>query len=716
MRFQQIWEGRNCSKDASSWFAATVPGNIQYDYGVAHHFEDVQFSDNYKQYLPLEDDHWEYRTTLAYEQKKNERVFFVSHGIDYKYDILLNDETIYSYEGVFRSVELDLTDRLTGHADVLTVHIYPHPKRPGAAVRTRDEADASCKPPVSYGWDWNPRLLISGMWQDAYIETRDRYFIGDLEVLPRLSEDLSVGDVSVSYTCEVPCEISLYDAEGNCVYCGTDRHFTVETPHLWWCNGQGEPYLYRWEISNAEQTRTGRIGFRRVRFVRNEGDKDPKGFPKSRYNPAFTLELNGRRVFAKGTNWVNPDIFWGRIDRSVYKSLLTLAKDGNMNILRMWGGAAVAKDSFYELCDEYGLMVWQEFMLGCNNYPNTAEYLATLESEATYILQHLRSHASIVLWCGGNELFNGWSGMDDQSLPLRLLNKLCYEYDPSLPFIPTSPMMGVGHGGYLFYSPKYQDGEVFEEFQRSRHTAYTEFGVPSISSVENLKKVIPEDELFPIRRTDAWIAHHGFKAWGDNSWVCPDVLEHYFGELTSLEATVAASSWLQCEGYRGVFEEARRQWPHCSMAISWCYNEPWITAANNSLIEYPARPKPAYEYVKLALRPTLFSAKIPKFTWVEGETFEAELWLLNDLPTEVHGKVSARIRLGEQTIELLDWNANAIANRNHRGPTVRAVLPKADTDRIILELSSEEGWGSTYVFQYRPKKPSVKKAKTLNNV
>ena len=716
MKFYQNWEGINCREREMGYFPVHVPGNIQYDYGVARGFRDVMFSDNYKQYLPVEDDHWEYRTRLSYECSSGERVFFVSHGIDYKYDILLNGECLFSYEGIYRPVELDLTDRLSGEEDVLTVHIYPHPKREGAAVGTRDEADASCKPPVSYGWDWNPRLLISGMWQEAYVETRDEAYIRLREVRPQLSEDLSTGHVTLDYDCKEICEFSLFDAEGNCVYCGTDREITLDQPHLWWCNGQGEPYLYRWVLSNGKETRSGKLGFRRVRFIRNEGAKDPKGFPKSRYAPAFTLVLNGRRILAKGTNWVNPNIFWGQTDRKRYDELLTLARDANMNILRMWGGASAAKDDFYDLCDEYGLLVWQEFMLACNKYPDTKEYLATLESEATWLLKHLRSHPSLTLWCGGNELFNGWSGMDDQSLPLRLLNKLCYEYDPDLPFIPTSPMMGVGHGGYRFYSLQYQGGEVFEEFQNAHCIAYTEFGVPSISSVENLKKIIPEDELFPLRPTDSWVAHHGFKAWGWESHVCPDVLERYFGEFQSIEEAVEDSAWLQCEGYRGIFEEARRQWPHCSMVINWCYDEPWITAANCSLIEYPTRPKPAYEYVRLALRPTLFSARISKFTWKAGETFSADLWLLNDRPEAVSGCVRATLTVGEERIDLIEWNAKADANRNTEGPTVRAVLPNVAADRLVLTLSAEDGTDSTYVFQYVPKKDKIQKPKTLNGI
>lgn len=707
MKFPQSWQGRNCTKSPNEWFPVTVPGNIQYDYGVYHHFVDVQYADNYKQYIPLENDFWEYRTVLCYSKKEGERVFFVSDGIEYQYDILLNGETLYSYEGMFRPLELDLTERLTDGEDVLTVRIYPHPKSEGGRPDTRDEADASCKPPVSYGWDWNPRLLASGLWEDAYIETRSASYIGDCEVLSTLSEDLTVGTVTYRYSCAVLCETVLYDMHGNEVYRGTERKITVENPSLWWCNGQGEPYLYRWEIRNGEEKRSGHVGFRRLRLLRNKGANGPATFPKGRYEAPITIELNGRRIFAKGSNWVNPDIFWGRITEEDYEKLVLLARDAHMNIFRMWGGAGRAKNAFYDLCDRYGILLWQEFMLACNNYIGTPQYLSVLESEATAIIRMLRSHPSLAFWCGGNELFNNWSGMDEQSLALRLLNKLCYDLDRERPFLYTSPLYGMAHGGYTFYAED-QGGDVFSQFQNANNTAYTEFGVPSITDADTLRKVIPADELFPIRKTEAWVAHHGFDAWGRSRWLCMDVLEAYFGPAASLEELVAQSNFLQCEGYHGAFEEMRRQWPHCSMGINWCYNEPWITAANNSIIAYPARPKPAYGYVALAMRPTLFSARVSKFFWRAGETFEAELWLLNDAPTAVTGIVHVSVRVGDETYPLLDWSAKAPANGNTQGPTVRCVLPSIDgVDRVILTLSADGETDSTYEFLYGKKKKKI---------
>ena len=712
MKYEQSWTGIRIGADgATEEFAATVPGNIQYDYGKHKGFSDVQYSDNYKQYLPFENDHWEYRTLFSYEKTEEERVFFVSGGIDYRYDILLNEILLYSYEGMYRNIELDLTDHLKD-TNTLTVRIYPHPKREGAPEGTRDEADQSCKPPVSYGWDWNPRLLISGLWQDAYLETRDSYFIQAPEVLATLSDDLTVGHVKASFACDVPCTVSLYDRDDHLIYEGCDTEFEISSPKLWWCNGQGEPYLYRWLIRNEKEERSGKVGFRKLRLVRNIGAKDPREFPKSRYDAPITVELNGRRILAKGSNFVNPELFHGIVTRERYDELLTLARDAHMNLLRVWGGAGPCKESFYALCDEYGILVWQEFMLACNNYISSGHYMQVLESEASAIIKALRHHPCLALWCGGNELFNGWSGMTDQSHALRLLNKLCFELDYERPFLATSPLIGMAHGGYRFFDQK-QGGDAFREFQRASNTAYTEFGVPSVASVECLQKIIPEKERFPITPTDAWVAHHAFGAWGADAWLCLPTLEQYFGTPTCLEEVVEQSNWLQCAGYQAAFEEMRKQWPHCSMMLHWCYNEPWLTAANNSILSYPAVPKPAYRFVKAALRPTLFSARISKFDWSAGEVFEAELWLLNDLPEAVSGTVHAQLQLGTQTIDLLEWNAKAEKNANLQGPTVRHILPNIDTDRITLTLESGE-LSSSYCLLYHPKKESKPAQKILN--
>lgn len=183
-----------------------------------------------------------------------------------------------------------------------------------------------------------------------------------------------------------------------------------------------------------------KIGFRRTRLLMNEGSwANPSRFPKSRSDAPITLEVNGKRIFAKGSNWVNAHIFPGVLTGADYSELLSLVQGANMNILRIWGGGFVNHESFFDLCDEKGIMVWQEFPLACNEYPDDNHYLSVLEQEATSIVRRLRTHPSLILWCGGNELFNSWSKMTEQHHALRLLDKVCYNEDRYTPFIISCP-------------------------------------------------------------------------------------------------------------------------------------------------------------------------------------------------------------------------------------------------------------------------------------
>lgn len=699
MKFQQQWMLRH---PGGEWFPASVPGNIQSDYAKTHDFGDIHYGMNHLKFLEIEDWEWEYRTELSFERKPDERVWFVTHGIDYFYDIAVNGEILHRHEGMFSFTEIDITDYLHG-SDTLSVFVHPHPKVSGVS-RDRKEAAASCKPAVSYSWDYHPRVLPSGIWDETYIETRTSATIREVEVQYTLSGDLRHAEVHFAIDCGEVCEIELFDAAGVSVYRGTAYDFTLDDPHLWWCNGQGEAYLYRWVVHSSADVREGTVGFRRIALVMNDGAwSDPSLFPKSRSAAPITVELNGRRIFAKGSNWVLPDMFPGALTPEMIERHVTLAQKAHMNIFRCHGGSGINKDVFYETCDRLGIMVWVEFPLACNNYRGTPEYLRTLTQEATAIIRRLRPHASVCIWCGGNELFNSWSGMTDQSLALRLLNKLCYELSPERPFLMTSPLYGMGHGGYTFWDDA-QNCDCFTLFQKNHCTAYSEFGIPATCSVETLRSIIPEEVLFPPKPEENWIAHHAFGAWGEKRWLCPDVISRYF-RVNSIEELVYCSQWLQCEGYKAIFEEARRQWPHCSMAINWCFSEPWKTAANNSLISYPCEPKPGYYAVADSLRPILFSARIPKFEWKTGEIFRAELWLLNDSISAVDEEVTAELELNGVIYPMFTWKAHAEAQRNTVGPSVNMKLPNVPSGQLKLRLRAGE-FSSEYVLVYTAKEPA----------
>jgi beta-mannosidase len=708
------------------WVPAAVPGAVQLDWARAEGWPPYWHGNNCASFLWMEDVFWTYRAQVSGAVYGNdERLFLVCGGVDYRFVVIWNRQVVHEQEGMFTPFEIDLTDRAR-KGGLLEICLYPVPKAP-SGKNDPSQARLSVKPAVAYGWDWHPRLVPLGIWQDTYLEVRLPAHFLDCEVTYSLDPALRKAGLEVTisaspgaeghewrWTLTAPTGAVVMKGRGKLADGKRREKAELANPELWWPQDHGpQPlFLATFELlapsGQPTDRKVQRVGFRRVKLVMHEGAWNrPSGYPKSRNPPPITLEVNGRPIFARGTNWVPPDIFPGTIGNETYRPLLTLVRDAHMNLIRSWGGGIVNKEGFFNLCDELGILVWQEFPLACNCYEDDPAYLRVLDAESRSIIRRLRRHPCLAIWSGGNELFNSWSGMTDQSLALRILDRNCLEMDPATPFIPTAPLEGMGHGDYRFRDE--HGREVHQIFSAASCTAYTEFGCPGPSSVEYLKRFIPESELWPPRPGSSWQVHHGLAAWAQEptSWLFLDILRHYFGEPSSLETMVSQGQWLQAEGYKVIFEEARRQKPRCSMALNWCFNEPWPSAANNSLVNWPAEPKPAYHAVADACRPVMASARMPKFSWREGEDFEAEIWLLNDSPESIPaGCIVAIIVLGNLEINALRWeHPTADPDRHVRGPVVRWRLPHPDgMDRFSLRLLVEglPGRNSAYTMPLKP--------------
>ena len=695
---------------------ATVPGAVQLDIARAEGYGPYYHAENWKDYLWMEDREFSYQSSfLKPDMKEGERLVFNSRGIDYEFEFFLNGESLLHQEGMFTPVRLDLTQLLKVHNEI-RIKIFPIPKK-HAFPADRSQASASVKPAVSYGWDWHPRLVPSGIWDETWLELLPASHLEEVSVQYTLNEDMDRAYLRVEAAgrkfSECKLAWNLYDSSGIKVDMGyldvyNDKGVLfseLTNPQLWWPHDHGEPYLYSFTLELSDQygsllhTRKGHIGFRRVKLVMNEGAwNEPRGFPKTRSVAPIQLEINGRKIFCKGSNWVNPEIFPGTITPERYEELIRRALEANFNMFRVWGGGIVNKESFYELCDSLGIMVWQEFPLACNNYEDDPQYLQVLEKESRSIIRRIRAHPSLAIWSGGNELFNSWSGMSDQSLAIRLLNSQCLELDPYTPFISTSPLMGMGHGHYVFRDRDTGE-EVFSIMQKAKQTAYTEFGMPGPSSIEILEAIIPHSELWPPKPGTSWESHHAFNAWVGDTWLMKDMIEEYFGLAANLEELVKMGQLLQSEGYKAIYEEARRQKPYCSMALNWCYNEPWPTAANNSIINWP---KPAFYAVRDACRPVLASARNYKLSWSREEQFSAQVWILNDQYQNLDaGVLRATLMAGKKVLELGTWEFGKLeANTNLEGPVFKTVLPRWSSDgfTLHLEVDGHPEYSSDYTF------------------
>lgn len=657
-----------------------------------------------KKFSWMEDRFWIYKTSFNIKRGSN-KYYFVSKGIDYEFEIYLNDEHLLYQEGMYRYIKLDISDKLKEQNEII-IKIFPVPKLHLEPIN-HVQASQSCKPAASYGWDWHPRLIPLGIWDETYIEEKKEINIRNVVATYTISEKLD--KVKLLF------DVELENAIGNEYYLKVispsdqvfknvgeveQNKFKIETvisePALWFPIGYGKQNLYSLEfwISDGEEVfdvLTKNIGLRTTKLIMNEGAwKEPNIFPKTRSVPPIQLEINGIKVFCMGSNWVMPEIFYGIITGARYKELIDLAVGANFNILRLWGGAIINKESFYEYCDKKGLMIWQEFPLACNNYFDSEKYLKVLESESFAIIERIKQHPCLALWSGGNELFNEWSGMTDQSKALRLQNKLCFDNDPDTPYIPTSPLMGMGHGHYVFHDLD-SGKNVFDIYPNAKNTAHTEFGVGSPSSAETIEKIIDKNELWPPKPETTWEDHHAFNAWVDDTWLSIRSILKYFGEPKKLKEFVDYGQTLQAVGLQFIYEESRRQKPYCSMAINWCFSDCWPSAANTSIIEYPNVPKKAYYSVQKSCRPILASARVRKFVWSSGEKLEADLFILNDsLKAIKKGRVVLSIKYDDEKKEIFEWEyTQGEAQKNLNGPTVKYTLPKMNSKKFYLLLEDE---------------------------
>ena len=696
-------------------YTATVPGAVQLDYIKGENIENIYFADNLTKLLFLEDKWWHYKAQLP--KMNGGKTYLCCNGIDYCYKVRIDDTVIYEYEGLYKPFRLDITEY---SEKTLFIDIAPVPKIEGAEGRS--QAAACCKPPVSYGWDWHPRLIPVGIWEEIWLENTEHGYINDLSVNYTLSENRKSAEITtyLSLSENEEFTISVLDPSGKEIkeYLGkgsatiTD---TLEDIELWWPNGYGEQALYTVTATlkaDTTITKTLKIGFKTVELVLPETSwKYPEVMPKSRSDAPTLMVVNGKGIFLKGSNFVSPEIFYGTLTKDRYLPLVTLAKEAHFNVFRVWGGGVVHKKDFYDLCDENGILIWQEFPLACNEYKNDPHYLSVLESEALEITKRLRHHTSLALWCGGNELFNSWSKMTEQYHALRLLNAICYKETPEIPFIMTSPLCNMAHGGYTFINTVGgSKTEVYEAIRNSTYTAYPEFGCPAFSPLENIRAAIPENEIFPVKPTPAWVLHHGFDAWQENSWTEMPTLERYFGKAECIEDLIANSDILQSEGLKAMFEGARRQWPRCTMALNWYYDECWPTAAGEYLVSYFGKARPAYDAVKNALRPIFASAEIEKFSYREGEILETKLWLLNDSLNAIEStNISAYLELDGKRLGEVSWKTgDAAPQQNIEGPTLRVLLPKAKSGFMKLVVSSDiENTASVYTLLYNESEKQV---------
>jgi beta-mannosidase len=683
--------------DDGRWLEVPVPGDVHRALLATGRIDDPFFDRNEERCAWIEDREWWYRLTFEGPERPlgpEERLLLVFRGLDTFATVWLNGEELGKHQNMFREAAFDVSKLLRVGENTLAVlfdrpldHVgEEHPDQWGR----NPERVFMRKAQFGFGWDWGPRLPTVGIWRPVELRRERRASIRGahfhtLEVDPkgeraavavRVEAERFAGDdpLEISVTLTAPngdpvagCSL-LPDGEGSGL--AATAYLAVENPRLWWTHDLGEPVLYDLRVDLRQEGDVldeyeSRVGIRTL-----ELDQSPD--PDEPGTSFFRFVLNGVPIFARGADWIPADSFVGAIPPERYETLLSAAREANMNMLRVWGGGIYEHDVFYELCDSMGLLVWQDFMFACAVYPEgPPSFEAEVEAEAGYQVRRLRSHPCLALWCGNNE--NQWIhdrtfwDREDTTVPgalyyHELLPRVVAELDGRTPYWPGSPFGGddhndrrhgnvhnweVWHGNF----PRVF-GEVARQDPTPENVSYlryaedmgrfiAEFGMHAAPVRETLRRAIPEDQLFYHSPS---LDHHNKddpKNKGDN------LMLTVTGLPEDLDEYVDFSMISQAEGLKFALEHFRRRKPHCSGTLFWQLNDCW-PGLSWSVLDYNGFGKAGYYYARRAYAPLLASFNpLP-----DGSV---ELWLTNDTLSKVEDEAAVRLATFEgETI----WEEN----------------------------------------------------------
>ncbi|MBE6538749.1 MAG: hypothetical protein E7671_04735 [Ruminococcaceae bacterium] len=450
---------------------AIVPGNLERDLFRAGVIEDLYLASNTIKYYHLEKLHMFYYRSFTFAETPNEEVNLHFEGIDTAAEIFLNGNKIGEVEDMFIPHDFEVSEYIKKGENEIIVHIIPA----GIAARKytinpdthiwahRTAAFYMRKAAHMYGWDIMPRIVSGGIWRSVWVENKAENRIDDvfafavgtdqknntaelsLYINSTMAED-ETKDYSFTVTGKCGDHVFVKELAGlwhNCL----DVRFVIENAKLWWPRNYGDPNVYelnikmnyKGEIVDEYNTR---VGLRMAELERTDiTDKDGSG--------EFVFRINGKKIFAMGTNWVPADAIHS-FDEERIPAILPMLEDIGCTIIRIWGGNVFESDKLYNYCDDHGIMIWHDFMMGCALYPQDEEFRKKIFNESSIAVKRLRNHPSIVLWAGDNECDEAifWENNvlpnispGKNALTRKVLPDVLRIHDQTRPYLPSSPYL-----------------------------------------------------------------------------------------------------------------------------------------------------------------------------------------------------------------------------------------------------------------------------------
>lgn len=711
--------------ESAGWpqIEAIVPGNVELDLVRAGIEEDPFYAENIYKYRKYEFYQWWFTRTFTipadYEGSPCALIF---EGLDTYADVFVNGVKVGEADNMFIAHEFDVTSVLNyGGENTLHVKIRSAINEaakhefPMAATGRYDEFTFIRKAPSSFGWDILCRLLSAGLWRGVYIEKRQKTRITEVYTATEsIDEDGTANQIFRlrftkgepildGYTLRVKgeCGESVFSAQMTALFvsCGMTVH--IPAAKLWWPACYGEQNLYNTtiellkngEIVDSKQLRVGIRKFH-IEHAMKPGDEGE-----------FRIECNGVPILAKGSNWVPLDALHSR-DAERYDAALALFKDTKCNIVRCWGGNVYEDHRFFDLCDEYGIMVWQDFAMACQIYSATDELREALTKEATAVVKKLRNHPSLLLWAGDNECdetisfrgedfyYSGYPTLESQYNPLtrEVLSAVVRMHDPYRFYLPSSPYIANGINRYEAPEQHNWGARAYFKDDFYKHTKahfISECGYHGCPAVSSLKKYIPEDQLVPWLGRTVWKTHNTdylpIERGYNRIQLMTDQVEIFFGGVPEDLLTFShLSQIVQAEAKKFFIERTRiKKWRRTGI-IWWNMLDGW-PQISDAVVDYYFAKKLAYHYIKRVQEPICLmmdelvdwnhavvlgndSCQTKTVAWRVEDGDNGEVLLRGETLSKANENVtvgSIRELSGTQKLYILRWTVDGKEYANH---------------------------------------------------
>lgn len=679
----------------NNWYKADVPGVVHTDLMANGIIEDPFYRLNERAVQWIDKEDWIYETEFTGHNKiitrENQQIVF--KGLDTYADVYLNDSLILKANNMFLEWKTNVKGILKAGKNKLKVYFHSPvkidmPKWEALPYQLKADNDQSenggllnrkigifaRKAGYHYGWDWGPRLVTSGIWRPVYLEAWDNIKIENVHIIQK---EVSSERANLTSAVEI---ISSRNIKNAIITIKADERliatkcadlkkglnefrldYTIKEPQLWWSNGLGNPYLYKFTTAVSLENHildsiSCNIGIRSLKVI---ADKD-------KYGRSLYFELNGKPVFMKGANYIPGDNFLPRITPEKYEKAILDAKNANMNMLRVWGGGIYEDDLFYDFCDKHGILVWQDFMFACALYPGDKAFTESVKQEAIYNVKRLRNHPCLALWCGNNENIDAWFGWgwkkeyetmengyadklwdDLYNLYFRLLPQVVEEYGGGTGYRGSSPIAypdkksdGI-HGDSHFWGVWHGNMPI-SQYNKERSRFFSEYGFQAFPEFESVKMYAPLKEDHRID-SEVMMSHQrgGIAA---NNKIKEYMLKSY-NKPKDFESFLYVGMLLQGDAIKTAMEAHRRDMPYCMGSLFWQHNDCWPVASWSSR-DYYGRWKAQHYFARKAYDMILVSPVV-----MDGQL---TVHLVSDYLKPIRGKF---------TLKVMDMEGNIIYSK-----------------------------------------------------